>query len=135
MKIVELKRVESSDEATLGVLLVDGRAVCWTLEEPWRDNLPDISCIPAGNYPLMLEFSPSRKRRLWTVKDVPGRSYVRIHTGNTVLDTEGCLLTGTRPGRLNGARAVLGSHDAFGAFVEAMGGGDRAAITVTDVMQ
>ncbi|WP_432736108.1 DUF5675 family protein [Maridesulfovibrio sp. FT414] len=133
MKIVELKRVESTPQATVGALLVDGKAVCWTLEEPWRDNLEAVSCIPAGRYPLEFEYSPSRKCRLWTIKNVPGRKYVRIHTGNTVLDTEGCPLTGTRPGMLDGRRAVLGSRVAFDAFMEAMSGTEHSEIVVSDV--
>lgn len=133
MKIVELKRVECSGDATLGVFLVNGRAVCWSLEKPWRNNRKDVSCIPVGRYPLQLEYSPSRKCRLWTVAEVPGRSYVRIHRGNTVNDTEGCLLTGTRPGVLDGRRAVLGSRDAFSLFMSAMSGSDEAEIVVSTV--
>lgn len=132
MKTVEIKRIESSSQATLGVLLVDGKAVCWTLEEPWRGNRKEISCIPEGRYRLSLDYSPSRKRKLWTIRDVPGRSYIRIHTGNTALDTEGCPLTGTSPGMLNGQRAVLGSREAFAEFMNEMSGMDRAEIVITD---
>lgn len=130
MRKVELIRVESGSEATLGGLLVDGKSICWTLEEPWRGNRQDISCIPEGRYPLKLEFSPAKARKLWTIKDVPGRSYVRIHKGNTVDDTEGCPLTGTKPGYLNGKRAVLGSRVAFLDFMSAMSGCDEAEIEI-----
>lgn len=130
MKKVELKRVEKTEDATIGVLQVNGLAICWTFEEPWRDNETDVSCIPTGEYPLVLEFSPSKKRELWTIKDVPGRSYVRIHTGNTVDDTQGCPLTGTTPDRLNGKRAVLGSRLAFDKFMAAMNGSSRAEIVI-----
>ncbi len=130
MKKIKLLRVERGNEATLGVIVVAGKAVCWTLEEPWRNNKADISCVPEGKYPLKLEFSPSKGRQLWTIKDVPGRSYVRIHTGNTVDDTEGCPLTGTRPGYLNGKRAVLGSREGFKDFMAAMSGSGKAEIEI-----
>lgn len=130
LKNVELKRVEQTDDVTIGVLQVDGRAVCWTLEEPWRENEADVSCIPKGKYSLELEFSPSKGRKLWTVRNVPGRSYVRIHVGNTVDDTQGCPLTGSTPGVLNGKRALLGSRPAFAKFMAAMEGSHRAQIVI-----
>ncbi len=131
MKKVELVRIERGSTATLGGLIVDGKSICWTLEEPWRDNMSDVSCIPTGCYPLKLEYSPSKGTELWTIKDVPGRSYVRIHVGNTVDDTEGCPLPGTRPGYLNGKRAVLGSRDAFNEFMDAMSGSNDGEIEVS----
>lgn len=130
MRQVELIRVEQSAECTIGVLQVNGQSVCWTLEEPWRYNQQDVSCIPEGRYPLRLEFSPSKGSKLWTIKDVPGRSYVRIHIGNTVDDTEGCPLTGTKPGHLYGKRAVLGSRNAFKEFMAAMGSDEESEIMV-----
>ncbi|MFW5498568.1 MULTISPECIES: DUF5675 family protein [unclassified Maridesulfovibrio] len=131
MRKVELIRVESTDEATLGGLLVDGKSICWTLEEPWRENKQNISCIPVGRYPIKLEYSPSKRCELWTVKDVPGRSYVRIHKGNTVDDTEGCPLTGIKPGYLEGKRAVLGSREAFKEFMDAMNGSSEGIIEIS----
>ena len=133
MKQVKLVRIEQGDEATLGVLAVDGKVVCWCLEEPWRGNRTGVSCIPQGRYPLKLEFSPSKGRKLWTIKDVPERSYVRIHIGNTVDDTEGCPLTGSRPGYLEGKRAVLGSRDGFKEFMSAMSGSENAEIDIVSI--
>ncbi|WP_320008367.1 DUF5675 family protein [Maridesulfovibrio sp.] len=133
MKQVKLVRIESGREATLGVFLVDGKVICWSLEEPWRENRAGVSCIPQGRYPLKLEFSPSKGRKLWTIKDVPNRSYVRIHAGNTVDDTEGCPLTGSRPGYLKGKRAVLGSRDGFKEFMAAMAGSDSAEIDIVSI--
>ena len=130
MKNVILKRIEKTEECSIGILSVDGMVVCLTLEEPWRNNQQDISCIPPGNYPLKLEFSPSRQRNLWTIKDVPKRTYVRVHTGNTVDDTEGCPLTGTYTGEIKGKRAVMDSRAAFKRFMAAMGDETEAKITI-----
>lgn len=133
MRRVELIRVEQTEEATIGVLVVDGESICWTLEEPWRQNKQNVSCIPIGRYPLVLEYSPSKRQKLWTIKDVPDRSYVRIHRGNTVDDTEGCPLTGSTPGVLNGKRAVLGSRKAFIRFMSGMADEKEAEILVRKV--
>ena len=134
-KQVKILRLERTDKATIGSLLVDGRVIGNTLEEPWRDNEPNISCIPEGFYPMVLEWSPSKGRLLWTIKDVPDRFYVRIHTGNTVDDTEGCPLPGSKVGSLHGKRAVLESRLAFKLFMLSMGGkaGDRAEIEIRNI--
>ena len=134
MHKLELIRVEQTEEATIGVLKADGVVVCWTLEEPWRNNKQDVSCIPEGEYELEYEYSPSKGRALWTIKDVPNRSYVRIHKGNTVKDTEGCPLTGTKPGYLNRKRAVINSRAAFNKLMEATKGWEGPAkIVITNV--
>ena len=41
-----------------GVLLVEGRELCKTIELPWRSNQPRISCIPEGQYLLRKRHSP-----------------------------------------------------------------------------
>ena len=49
------------------------------------------------------------------VRDVPGRDHILFHPGNTAADTRGCILPGTRPGRMDGRRAVLESAAAMRA--------------------
>ena len=118
---LELIRIERTEEATIGVFRLRGRFVCAVLEEPWRDNQPNISCIPEGEFPLAYEWSPSRDTMLWTIKDVPGRSYVRIHVGNSVDDTEGCPLTISYPGQTSyGQRWGFESRKAFKTFMSQM---------------
>jgi len=57
------------------------------------------SAIPYGTYKVALTFSPKystlyHPNKKWEVKDVPGFQGIRIHSGNTEKDTEGCLLFG-----------------------------------------
>jgi len=52
------------------------------------------SAIPYGVYTVKLTFSPKYKRNMWEVQNVPGYQGIRIHSGNTQADTEGCLLFG-----------------------------------------
>lgn len=73
----------------------DGTGLCYVLEPPWRNNVVNVSCIPAGVY--QCEASSSLNHNgvvLYEVMNVPGRTGVRIHAGNTVKDTQGCLLVG-----------------------------------------
>ena len=95
-----------------------------TLENPWRDNLPSISCIPPGIYEVLrCRKSPEYGFRdsprfgdTYNVVNVPGRSYILFHKGNTERDTKGCILVGTYFGELAGLPAVLRSSDAFDRF-------------------
>jgi hypothetical protein len=51
-------------------------------------------------YPMILSLSNRFKRLLPEVLGVPGFTGIRIHPGNTIADTEGCLLVGSwRNGR------------------------------------
>ena len=80
--------------ATMGRMFIDdGTALC-TLELPWKDNAEDVSCIPTGTYKVILARSPKFGPNIPHVLDVPGRSDILIHPGNTVADITGCICPG-----------------------------------------
>jgi len=98
-----LKRRPSTDEATVGDLYIDDRHVCYTLEDVVREipgapvkdwKVKGKTAIPAGTYPVVLELSPKYGPDCLTIQNVPGFSYIRMHSGNTAEHTEGCLLLG-----------------------------------------
>lgn len=95
--MLRIFRYKRSNTETLGVLIVDGHYFCDTLELPWRQNAQNISCIPLGIYPVESILS-SRHGKCIAVSEVKGRSGILIHAGNTVADTEGCILVGVRHG-------------------------------------
>ena len=111
MRQITLARVTGE---TIGALLSDG-LVCYTMELPWRDNRPNISCIPDGDYTVcyMARSSSGKYKDVYHVKGVKGRSGILIHKGNTASDTLGCILPGSRAGYIGGKRAVLGSAQAM----------------------
>lgn len=92
MKTVTLHRVSQTDRGTCGVL-VDGDARIVTLERPWRDNAPNVSCIPAGNYSCS-RITSQKFGLTFHVENVPGRSEIIFHAGNTISDSRGCILVG-----------------------------------------
>lgn len=111
---VQLKRADKSPAGTFGALIFDGEEICKTCELPWKNNLPEISCIPAGVYPVEPHNSAAHPNT-WEVMNVPGRSEILLHTGNFphAPDTLGCILIGTAIGILNGEKAITGSKQAF----------------------
>ena len=92
---LRLSREPSTPSGTYGALYLNGVWQCWTLEDIVRDvKIPRETAIPAGVYPVTLTPSVRFKRILPLVNTVPGFTGVRIHPGNTIEDTEGCILVG-----------------------------------------
>lgn len=93
-----LQRGKGTILGTHGILLFEGKIVAYTLEEPWNNNQEFISCIPPGIYKLVRHgWEPNattRKKRVWRLEKVPGRSGVLIHEANTLNDISGCIGVG-----------------------------------------
>ena len=104
-----LSRGPSGPKGTFGILFSStNEPLCLTLELPWKDNQPDVSCIPEGEYQVSRNQTAKGGFRL---HDVPGREGVLIHAGNTIRDILGCILVGKSLGMLHDLPAVLGSAD------------------------
>lgn len=97
-----------------GVLLKpDNQTIlCHTMELPWDGNMPSVSCIPVGLYRCQRHNSLDHPRT-WQLMDVPGRTGILIHNGNTVEDSLGCIIVGMTAGELDGEPAVLSSVPAL----------------------
>jgi hypothetical protein len=100
---LELKRVKLADTFTVGKLYANGDFICYTLEDTVREvagqpvsewKVYGKTAIPRGNYTVDITFSQRFQVNLPILHDVPGFTGVRIHTGNSSKDTEGCILVG-----------------------------------------
>jgi len=94
---LRLERKLAANGAVIGVL--NGLSVpIYTLEDAWKNNQPNVSSIPLGRYqvkPHGWEInSPFKYKQVWQIQNVPGRSAILIHAGNTHQDTQGCILVG-----------------------------------------
>jgi len=100
-----------SGACTMGVLTDEkNEIICYTLENPWKDNAKEISCIPSGTYEVV-PYTSAKYPRAFEILDVPERSSILIHNGNTLKDTRGCILVGAMAGKLDADDAVTKSRD------------------------
>ena len=111
-----LTRIAKRPDYTIGRLTDEkGERICDTLEPTWRDykggelKVPKKSAVPEGTYRVVVTKSPRFGRYLPLLVGVPGFEGIRIHSGNTVKDTEGCILVGEnlQVGRLLWSRITL----------------------------
>ena len=94
MKLL-LKRLHRTESSTIGELYVDGVFECYTLEDIERDvKIKSETAISKGTYKVIVTMSNRFKRLLPLLMNVPDFQGVRIHSGNTNHDTEGCILVG-----------------------------------------
>lgn len=113
MMRLDLVRTLLADYYTGGLISVDGIKMCVSLELPVKDGLPG-SAIPEGVYPINLRPSPkfitmatdltlsAIDRAYWNkyayamphIDEIPERSLIMLHPGNTIEETDGCVLTG-----------------------------------------
>jgi len=108
-----LRRKPTVKKTTFGDLFLDGKHFCFTLEDVVREvvgqpvekwKVSGETAIPAGRYAVELVNSPRFGPDTLSLKDVPGFTTIRIHSGNDDADTEGCILVGEtlEPGQDDG---------------------------------
>lgn len=106
MRIV-LLRIANRPTYCIGKLYIDGVYFCDTIEDTDRgldDKMTEAeilkkkvkgqTAIPTGVYPVYITWSPKYNKPMPLIENVKGYSGIRIHSGNTSKDTEGCLLVG-----------------------------------------
>jgi hypothetical protein len=93
---LELKRLHRTNNSTIGELYVNGVFECYTLEDKEREvKIKNETAIDKGTYKVIITPSNRFKRDLPLLLNVPKFEGIRIHSGNTNHNTEGCILVGT----------------------------------------
>ena len=104
---IDLHRKWRKKGYSIGILSINGERICETLEDEDRGLKAELSpytlnqlkvygqtAIPIGTYQVVMSYSHRFKKMLPLLMGVPAYSGVRIHSGNTAKDTEGCILCG-----------------------------------------
>ena len=92
---LKVVREEFTKNSTIGSLYIDGTFFYYTLEDTIRDKkIKGETAISTGMYDIRLTMSNRFKKVMPLLLNVPNFEGVRIHSGNTKHDTEGCILVG-----------------------------------------
>lgn len=104
---ITLNRIAKKPKYTIGKLYINGEYFCDTIEDTDRgltQTMTDAqvkskkvygqTAIPTGTYRVIISYSNKFKRQMPLLLNVPGFLGIRIHSGNTEKDTEGCLIVG-----------------------------------------
>jgi hypothetical protein len=102
----------------------EGNYIAHTLECPWMNNRPNVSCIPTGEYLCKWGYSQRLRRNTFRVQQVPNRSGILIHPANYAgvalmglrTDLHGCIALGTGVAWMNKQRCLIGSRKATTEF-------------------
>lgn len=86
---------------TEGKLYVNDGFECYTVEDTDRNlqnggiKVDGVTAIPKGTYDITISISTRFKKFMIEVLNVPQFEGVRIHSGNSSKDTEGCIIVGS----------------------------------------
>ena len=136
---IKLVRIAFKETYTIGKLYVDGVYECdviedkdrglddsMTVNEILKRKIKGQTAIPTGHYNIEITYSPKYKRMMPLLIGVKGFSGIRIHSGNTAKDTEGCLLVGKN----KQVGMVLESRDTYQGLFAMMQGEKNITIDI-----
>ena len=147
---IDVLRFNNGEDSTNGLLFIDGKFECYTLEDEHRDSkVRGETRIPAGEYDIKLRkeggFHAKYSKRfsdihdgMLHIVDVPGFEYILIHAGNTDEHTAGCLLVGDSQENNNLVKdGFIGKSTqaykrVYKKVIEAINNGEDVVITYTD---
>lgn len=133
MIYLDLIRVGQSGRGTFGVLRNGEVPFALTLEPPWRNNLSNLSCIPAGKY-LCRRVRSTRFGWTFQVQDVPERTHVLFHRGNAPEDTEGCILVGEEFSGTWDKPRIASSERGFMEFMNLLNDEQEFTLRIVEVL-
>jgi hypothetical protein len=139
---IEVRRKEFTPISTISEVYVDGKFECYAIEDMDRGLLDSMSeteikskkihgvtAIPKGRYKIVISFSNRFQKYLPELIGVKGFAGIRIHSGNTSADSEGCILPGTTKA-LNFVGSSVKAFTALFAKMKAVEKKEKIYITI-----
>lgn len=112
--------------------LETGEFFCVTLEHAYLSHSNWIAKVPPGVYTCKRRMSPHFGYEVFEVMDVPNCSYIEIHVGNFLQDSEGCILVGESVSSLpSGGDCITNSRKTFADFMRLQNGNETFQLTVS----
>lgn len=113
---------------TFGKIYAPNGFEAFSIERPWMNNLPFISCIPPGSYKARLGVyyggdgvGGDKDDYAAYVLDVPPpRSDIKIHILQTAVQSFGCPGMGDSFGVVDGRWAVMNAYDTYWRFMRSL---------------
>lgn len=111
---LKLNRKWFTENSTCGILYINDKFFCYTLEDvvrPSGEKIKGKTAIPWGKYTVVITHSQKFNKDLPLLIAVPNFVGVRIHSGNYSKDTEGCILVGSTHSTdfVGGSRVLMAS--------------------------
>lgn len=146
---ITVRRYSDNGESTLGLLFVDKKFECYTIEDTKRDvKVVGETRIPQGNYEIKLRDEGGMTKKyaskfpilhhgmLW-LQNVPNFKYVYIHIGNDAGNSEGCILVGNTANNNSLKNGFIGEStpaykNLYKKILEALGKNEKVVISVID---
>jgi len=122
-----LLRNSSECGCVCGRMLVNGVAFCDTIEREGG------TLIPVGKYAVGLTRSERFQKVMIEVFNVPGHSGIRIHAGNSIFDTQGCILVGRKGARYSLVDSAVTRDELLGRVSAALQNEEVVTIRISQL--
>lgn len=114
----------NQEQGTFGELSIGGEFICFTVEQPWNDNIPYKSCVPTGTYKLIPFNSPAHgftwqfenpELNVFTqqTRRKSDRFACEFHVANYADNVQGCIGPGMGRATNEGRKMVTNSAKAM----------------------
>lgn len=143
MKKFELIRKYFTEYSTIGELFLDGKFICFVLEDKDRmlEDTWDLeriktnkvygrTAIPAGEYRIEWTYSNRFAKDMPILLRVKGYEGVRIHAGNTPEHTLGCLIPGMKMSTDNVSESKIATQKLYNIIKIAIDSKEQISINI-----
>lgn len=127
-----LNRSKPSAKSMIGSIYIDGVFECYCLEDiPRLVKVAGKTAIPTGTYKVIINMSNRFKVLMPLLLNVPNFEGVRMHTGNTDVDTDGCILVGQTQAKDFIGQSKLAYKKLFDKMQKAIAAGEVIILTIS----